>query len=163
MSETWLISDTHFAHSNILKYEAAYRPFNTIEEHDRALIDNWNKVVAPNDLVYHLGDVAMGKGHLWKIAHCNGRKRLVLGNHDVDDATEYLKHFEKLYGAKRLHQFMLTHIPVRHDHHKVIVNLHGHIHSNKLDSLTHYNCSVEAHDLAPVNLDKIIQDIKDRK
>ena len=51
-------SDTHFGHKNLLKIGKG-RPFDTIEEHDEALIENWNKVVKPNDLVYHLGDVAM--------------------------------------------------------------------------------------------------------
>ena len=52
--DIWIISDTHFQHENILKFEPT-RPGSTIQEHDEALIDNWNSVVKPGDKVYHLG------------------------------------------------------------------------------------------------------------
>ena len=54
----FLVSDTHFNHENILKY--CNRPFNTIEEMNVALIGNWNSVVKDDDIVYFLGDFALG-------------------------------------------------------------------------------------------------------
>ena len=36
------------------------RKFKTIEEHDEFLIDQWNKKVGANDIVYHLGDFVIG-------------------------------------------------------------------------------------------------------
>jgi calcineurin-like phosphoesterase family protein len=50
----WFTSDTHFGHNNILKF--CKRPWNTVEEMDEALINNWNAVVGTNDIVFHLGD-----------------------------------------------------------------------------------------------------------
>lgn len=75
-------SDTHFGHENVIKY--SNRPFNNKDEMDRAMIENWNSRVGPNDLVYHLGDVFFHKEDraLSIIKQLNGQKFLVYGNHD---------------------------------------------------------------------------------
>lgn len=75
-------SDTHFGHSNIIRY--CDRPFANFEEMDAALVENWNHVVGDTDVVYHLGDVAMGASDRWDeiLKSLNGYKVLVTGNHD---------------------------------------------------------------------------------
>lgn len=77
-------SDTHFGHSNIIKFEAENRPFSSTEEMDEVLIERWNAVVRPRDIVYHLGDAIMGdfKAGVEKMKRLNGQKILVPGNHD---------------------------------------------------------------------------------
>ena len=79
MINTWFISDTHFKHKNILEYEKEARPFNTVEEMNEKIIDNWNHTVGIKDIVYHLGDFAFGKNNISIAARLHGRKRLVLG------------------------------------------------------------------------------------
>lgn len=82
-------SDTHFGHQLMLSPTACARPWATTDEMDEALVDNWNAVVGPDDLVYHVGDFAFQlhdraervRGIFRRL---NGRKRLVIGNHDVD-------------------------------------------------------------------------------
>lgn len=37
----------------------APRPFLSVEEMNETIINNWNKRVSPNDVVYHLGDIAI--------------------------------------------------------------------------------------------------------
>ena len=54
----YFTSDTHFNHENIIKY--CKRPFSSIDEHDEALIKNWNDVVPEDGIVFHLGDVGFG-------------------------------------------------------------------------------------------------------
>ena len=51
---TFVTSDHHFKHSNIIEY--SHRDFPSIEKHDEVLIEFWNMVVGKNDTVYHLGD-----------------------------------------------------------------------------------------------------------
>ena len=54
--KTWVISDTHWYHENIIKL--CHRPFLSAKEMNEKLIENWNSVVSRDDTVYHLGDVA---------------------------------------------------------------------------------------------------------
>ena len=46
----WFISDAHFSHKNIIKY--AGRPYTTVEEMNKSLIDNWNQCVDAEDQVF---------------------------------------------------------------------------------------------------------------
>lgn len=78
----WFIADTHFGHTNIIRY--SNRPFDSADEHDETLIKNWNARVAPGDSVYHLGDFAFGKKDfaLAIRRQLNGNIYLIEGNHD---------------------------------------------------------------------------------
>ena len=91
MKETkiFLIGDCHFMHRNIIKY--CNRPFANVEEMTESLIKNWNSIVGKNDIVYVVGDFALcGKQKIIEIGQrLNGRKRLVLGNHDQASMETY--------------------------------------------------------------------------
>jgi calcineurin-like phosphoesterase family protein len=133
MQNVWFIADTHFSHKNILGFEPTQRPFKTLEEHDETLIDNWNRVVKPDDIVWHLGDFCFGGKKNVEIAgRLAGRKRLVMGNHDCYGVELYAKHFERIFGAVHYKEFILTHIPIRKAYHPEMVNIHGHLHSKQI-------------------------------
>jgi calcineurin-like phosphoesterase family protein len=85
---TWLTSDTHFGHENIIRY--CGRPYRTLGEMDYDMARRWNERVGVDDLVYHLGDFAMGDPERWPDyrAQLHGRIILVRGNHD--------RHLERL-------------------------------------------------------------------
>ena len=98
----WFTSDTHFSHRNIIKY--SNRPFRDISHMDEVLINNWNEVVAWDDTVYHLGDVALGDKTRWEsiFSRLNGHKILVTGNHDavfMGNKQRYREKYEHLYDA----------------------------------------------------------------
>lgn len=83
-------SDLHFGHINILTYEPSRReylgmgPNDGVPEMNEALVELWNRQVGEEDVVYLLGDVAMGKlpENLEYVRRLNGIKFLVPGNHD---------------------------------------------------------------------------------
>ena len=58
MSNIWFTSDTHFGHNKEFLYGP--RGFTIPIEMGEAIVDNWNEIVKPEDIVYHLGDFAMG-------------------------------------------------------------------------------------------------------
>lgn len=78
---TWITSDLHFWHANIIKF--CNRPFATVEEMNEVLISNWNAVVQPEDTVYVVGDFSMAFRPVELYTkRLNGKKILVAGNHD---------------------------------------------------------------------------------
>jgi len=78
----WFTSDLHFGHANVIDY--AGRPFPSVGLMNAALVSLWNSIVAPDDEVWVLGDLAMGRieQSLPHAAQLVGQKHLVLGNHD---------------------------------------------------------------------------------
>ena len=82
MNNVFLTSDTHFGHTNVIRY--CNRPFKTIEEMNEALIARWNSRVSVCSTVYHLGDFAMGpRQDLQPFRKAlNGKIILIKGNHD---------------------------------------------------------------------------------
>ena len=103
----WFTGDTHFGHEKILKY--CRRPFATIEEHDRVLIENWNARVAPDDEVWHLGDFAwwhLDPARVTEIFRAlNGYKHLIVGNHDIDPEGEVLDVLVDCFGSDKIHHY----------------------------------------------------------
>lgn len=81
-------SDPHLGHSNIIKY--CDRPFESIQEMNDILISNYNRIINSNDIVLWLGDCFL-KGTLedYKsiLNKMNGKKVLIVGNHDQGDAA----------------------------------------------------------------------------
>src|SRR5688572_21270703 len=99
MAEIWVISDTHFNHENIIKY--CGRPFKDAKSMNECMVERWNETVKPQDKVYHLGDVYMGGGFdrehtLNLLCNLNGKKRLILGNHDNGKDQILQRVFQKI-------------------------------------------------------------------
>ena len=151
MSTVFFISDTHFGHKKIIDFEWASRPFDSIEEHDEQLVQNWNEVVTKRDVVYHLGDVLFGKHSFVQLSRLNGTKKLVMGNHDRYPIADYAEHFTKIFGSMKFDDAVLTHIPVHtNQFHRFARNLHGHMHSKTIDDPRYINCCCEQIALTPI-------------
>jgi calcineurin-like phosphoesterase family protein len=185
MSNRFVISDTHFGHTNSwekfkLPNGDPLRPFTSTEEMDETMVERWNAVVRPQDTVYHLGDVVINKKSLHHVKRLNGKKRLVRGNHDIFKDAEYREvGFESLYGVRVfVDKFILSHIPLHPDSvtERFRVNVHGHLHANEVMGWwqhgyaedvevpdPRYLCvSVENTDYRPLSFDEVEARIKAR-
>lgn len=143
MNETkiFFIGDMHFMHRNIIKY--CNRPFSDIEDMTEKLIKNWNSVVGNNDIVYVVGDFALcGKQKIIEIGNrLNGRKRLILGNHDGASIATYREAgFEFVYNHSIVLDdfYIISHIPmVGISVNAPFANVFAHVH----DDPTYKDCS----------------------
>jgi calcineurin-like phosphoesterase family protein len=171
MSNIWVISDTHFNHANILKFENSAgkptRDFADVEEMNETMIDNWNSVVTPQDKVYHLGDVLFGLDkEQWlndNLKRLNGKKRLIVGNHD--NIKVLALYFQKIELWRNFSDFglLFTHVPVHQsvlkESHRFgpgsMVNVHGHIHQNPSPEGPYKCVCVEQTNYTPVNIEEL--------
>lgn len=141
--KVFITSDTHFGHTNILRY-CPWRAegIETIEEHDRRLVEAWNSVVGENDMVMHLGDFAMvPRVRLAEIRKTlNGTIFLALGNHDrsAKAMTEagFLpkRSIEWLWSpTEQVHKVTMRHNPLDftlEEMSRSVLLLHGHWHGD---------------------------------
>ena len=173
-------SDTHFDHKNIIKY--CNRPFSSVQEMNQGLINNWNSVINPDDIVFHLGDVSFGGNTnlINYISQLNGHIILIKGNHDrklqqsicdklfdyscqqltlnIDGITVFLNHFPFLC-------FSGTYKTDKS------IQLFGHIHSGPLSSgpdidrfnkygvYNQYDVGVDNNHYKPISWNEILKKI----
>lgn len=173
----WYTSDTHFSHASTWeKFKrpdgTPLRPFSSTEEMDETLIDNWNKVIKPNDTVIHLGDVVINRKALHILHRLNGHKRLCRGNHDIFKMQDYINGgFEEIYGVYVLPKIRVicSHIPIHKDSlERWNQNWHGHLHFGTVKLKTNHNTpdkkyrnlSVEMTDFAPIQHDELVADME---
>lgn len=177
--KVWFTSDHHFGHKNIIGY--CNRLFKTVEEMDIKLVDNWNALIGPGDLVYHLGDFCLGNKDLADVYfhQLNGSIKVLYnpwhhdgrwlrGNPWSKDGilVSYLSPLVSLK-AKRPQEesvyIMLCHYPLASwdRSHYGSLHLHGHCHGNLLNSsenlLVRVDVGVDVQNYCPVSLSSILE------
>lgn len=178
MGSTWIVSDTHFDHVFVAKL----RGFATKEDHDNQVIKNWNEVVKPEDIVWHLGDVGMGslKRFADSIVQLNGTINLITGNHDEVSPIHrgshkhqalWFSYFNSIQPFARIKtavgSVLLSHFPYSGDHteedrydqyrlrERDLPLVHGHTHSDNRGGGMQVNTCLEAWNLYPARLDQV--------
>lgn len=189
--DTFVISDLHLDHPDvILHYKRPWctpnpeydilKPFNfrtnnplmvtkeSLQAHNQALVDNWNSIVGKKDRVIIVGDFAYANHSRWASA-LNGRKVLILGNHD-DMNQDALKNFSEVFdfgcvksiGTGRLYpdgkvikeKVTFCHYSMRSwlDSWDGTAALHGHSHGRmpELDSLLTFDVGVDVWGYIPI-------------
>jgi calcineurin-like phosphoesterase family protein len=169
MSDIWLISDTHFNHELILTFKQGglpVREFDSVDQMNERMLDNWNETVKPNDTVIHCGDVLFGENKVdWleaNFAKLPGKKRLVLGNHD--NVKFLAPFFKDIQLWINLPGIIATHTPL---HASTLaetrrwgddgpgINVHGHIHSNPSPEGPYKCVCVEQINFTPIHIDEV--------
>lgn len=141
---TFIVSDTHFFHDNILKYNRFN--FNNIEQMNDYIIHCWNSTISKNDKVLHLGDFALGQNleaieNIIKIL--NGKITLIIGNHDTPKKIKLYSKYFNIASVIKKNNCILTHCPI-HPYlfnNEIKFNIHGHIHNNVKIGNNYYNAN----------------------
>jgi calcineurin-like phosphoesterase family protein len=160
MKTKFVISDLHLGHTNICKFLRSdgitkVRPWDNTDVMNEAIIENWNRVVGPNDIVYNLGDVVINRRYLELLSRLNGEQHLILGNHDIFHHSDYAKYFYRICGSVKLDNYILSHYPVHVDSITHRRNIHGHLHDTDIPDSRYFNVSVENINYTPVSLDEL--------
>lgn len=186
--EEWRTSDTHWGHGNIIGLSG--RPFDSLEEMNEAMVDNWNATVNVKDTVWVHGDLVMGKRDetLSFVSRLNGTIILIPGNHDhcgpwhraeqewigkyidagVDDVMPI--NFTDSLGGREV---ACSHFPYRGDHTENeryiefrpkdngLWLLHGHVHEAWKVNGRQINVGVDVWGFKPVHTDVLLALMED--
>lgn len=186
--KTFVASDIHFGHRNIIKY-CPHRasqvwaltdeiPDKEVVQMNERIIENWNTVVSPSDNVYILGDVCMGiiENTSKLIGRLNGIKVLIKGSHDrtltklknggsfagqyFHYICDYTEVTYEVDGAK--HLLCLSHYPISHWNgmNKGSMMLHGHLHGSPSHIKGRIkDIGLDTNNLKPYLLDDVVREL----
>lgn len=165
MGRIFFTGDQHFFHGNAIYY--CNRPFKNLNAMHSGIIDRHNEVVGPDDVCYHLGDIAfISKSQIQKlekiISKLNGTNILILGNHDENHPFTYMNlGFMSVHTSLILpedNRFILNHDPAASLLYKNKFWIVAHVH----DLFTvHKNCvnvGVDVRNYYPVSLEEVVKD-----
>ena len=173
MSKTWVYSDPHFYHKNIVTFTnydgTKVRPWDCSDQMTEEMIAWYNDVVDDADRVYILGDVAFSAAHMKKaVSQLKGRKVLVPGNHEPPKMRKYFDLFDDVRGYVVKKGFIMSHIPIHPQSlSRWRLNIHGHLHANQVlyeddpnnvFDVRYYCACVERTNFRPILLDQILDE-----
>ena len=151
-------SDQHFGHRNVVKF--CNRPYADEKEMGKALIENWNNVVGPDDIIVTMGDFFWfnDSQSIKKVVNqLNGTIYMVLGNHDKKESFRrcdpekliildgishiFLRCEDENRWYEKTFEIVCCHYPLMTWSHRDrgAINLFGHIHSGWMRSCDDYD------------------------
>lgn len=163
----WFTSDLHLFHENVIKFDG--RPFKNASIMGETIVNNFNALLKPDDVLFILGDVAMRcavEDVVNVLNRINCKKVLVIGNHDrhfmsykeFRDCFLYCVDYCTFTYQKTL--FTLFHYPIgEHDQaFRGAIHLYGHVHTNTGKTTGKaLNVGVMHHDYKPIHIDEVIK------
>lgn len=176
MSKIFLTSDLHIGHSKEFLWKP--RGYKNCFEHDKDLIRKWNKAVTDDDIVYILGDIMLEDNEYGKVIfnQLNGFKYIIVGNHDTETRQSFYEELRGVLSVKYAdilkygkYRFFLCHFPSyvkSFDKSSKLFCLHGHTHNkDRFEFINQccYNVNLDAHNMEPIEISKIVEDIKAKK
>ena len=151
-----------------------YRPFTSIEESNKTIMDNFYKEFKDGDILWHLGDVVVGdlkgsEAHLERMRtlYPNSQLNLILGNYDTDKVDILSKYFDSIHEEFSLVSFSdklmiyLNHYPSKckeklEEDREYTFAITGHIHSLWKVQRKMINVGVDAWHFKPVSHSQIM-------
>lgn len=175
--KTWVTSDLHFGHANIMKFcpQTRARFNNDVNYMNEAMVEEWNDKVDPGDLVYILGDVAFlpAAKAVEYMRRLNGDKILIEGNHDrkllndpafVRCFVEVHKYLDINYDK---HKVVMFHYPISEwdQMHRGALHFHGHLHGgvSGLEKYRAMDVAMDATGEIVISMERAIRLIKDNE
>jgi len=151
------------------------RPFESVEAMDTWLIENWNQLVKPDEIIYHLGDFTLlgAESAREYFQSLNGRIYIIPGGHDhrwlgkqeyysrsghLVEILPPLKTIKVTLSGVEAPQFIvLCHYAMRvwDRSHYGSWHLYGHSHGNLLPLENSLDVGVDIWDLAPLSIEAI--------
>jgi calcineurin-like phosphoesterase family protein len=172
MSMIYFTADTHYMHKNIIKY--CNRPFASVESMNDILVDNINKVVRKEDVLYHLGDWSFGYAREFRDRLNCDNIILIYGNHDkeIRKSRDLQNMFTSIYDSYHEiningQDITLCHYAMKvwNKSHRGAWHLYGHSHGSLPDdsnSLS-FDCGVDCWEFYPIDMDEISKVMKNKK
>ncbi len=169
LPDTYVISDLHLGHANIIKYCSRPFPHDAVDQMDEMLIRNWNYTVSPSDSICHLGDFCYGphaKSPSEYIGRLNGKITFISGNHDDRSPPGQRCESIQMMGIR----FTLVHDPADAPDRSGEWVIYGHHHNNDLRAFPfinfrnrRINASAEVLGYRPVSLTALCHTIKEQQ
>lgn len=164
-------ADLHLSHEAIIRY--CGRPFETVEEMNETIVNNWNAVVGKKDEVYVIGDVLfkLKAGSQLYLDRMNGVKHLIRGNHDKQNlkkerfAEQFASIDDYLVIDDEGRKVVLFHYPIVEweGYFSGAYHIYGHIHNsdNEANRIMKnipnaFNAGVDLNDFTPQTLSQLI-------
>ena len=179
MGKIYFTSDLHFGHDREFIYKP--RGFENVEDMNKTILKNCKRIVTDEDTIYILGDLMLGDNDagIAMLRELPGQKKIILGNHDTAARIELYKtipNTEILGYATvikyRKISFYLSHYPTMTSNMEADANLYNHVtniygHTHQMTNFYNdmpfmYHVGVDSHDCEPIEIEKIIEDIKNK-
>lgn len=169
-------ADLHFDYSNVLTGRPGQqgRPFATVEDMNRSIIERFNQVLSKDDILIILGDVACYKVNPAKyLKEIRGKKVLIVGNHDKEPLSH--KSFRDCFVDIRESEIIkegdekifLSHYPMAEwdGMYKGLWHFYGHIHNSIMGAgllMQYYpraiNVGVDVHGFYPKTAKELMEE-----
>ena len=170
--QTFFTSDTHFDDEHAISYFS--RPFRNMTEMNTVMLERWNTVVTDEDIVYHLGDFAIGDVSIFTkwAQRLHGNIRILPGNMDRSWHRDFvasekaqvlaplvLLEFPELGTATRPQSIVLCHYSMQvwelSNHGSW--HLFGHSHGKLKGVGLSFDVGVDCTDFKPLSLDQVAE------
>ena len=165
--ETWITSNLHFGREKL----AYKKGFNSVNEMNQIIIDNWNNQIGYKDNVYILGNIAWSYADVQNLLLLNGNLKIIAGQNDqaikefkndkpeferitiLNNQIEYIKHSD--------FNFILSYWPLFEwlkNNNKKNVHLYGYeLNNKKIKEMPKRSMCVSIHywKYLPLNLNDV--------